>query len=145
MLTFPGHLTPTKDDGTKPDASGHGFVLSANETYYVDLAGSEDGLGSAHIKWDDEAILAITVESSNFDEVEITDDTPGHWIPEEDPDAIVPVVGGSADGLGVSVAGGEEGGAMYHLGNNGAQRLRLKVDVGETGGVVRFQRHGKGQ
>lgn len=145
MTIFPGHLTPIKAaDGTKPDADGQGFTLLADTTYYVEAGGgSDDVLSSLHVKWDDELIMTIKVEDSSFDEIAANDETPGNWIPEEDANAGLTPVGGTADGLEVTVAGGEAGGVMYHFGNSGAQRTRLKLTVGGTGGYARFSRHGK--
>lgn len=73
--------------------------------------------------------------------------TQASWMPENPTDAAVSVTGTgwavTASTATVTSAGTNLGGAIWHLGNLGTRRGRLKV-VTTVGGLVRVAVHGKG-
>lgn len=72
--------------------------------------------------------------------------TIGAWMPETPSNADVRFVGTgwSASGGIATAAGTGIGGAMFHLGNMGSLRKRLRVTTGGTGGLVQVGMHGVG-
>lgn len=98
-------------------------------TIYIPFGGDASLVQSAQLQWDAVLVAGVTVESCNFPEPANNSVIAGEWAPEAVP-AVTNVVGGSA------------GGAMLHVSNNGARRLRLKVVVSTAGGL-RVRAHGK--
>ncbi len=141
------YVTPIKSDGTVEtmDATelGRGaFTLASGTTYYFPIACGDARNVSVHLQCDAAIILtSATIEDCNFPEVDVTNysSTAGHWIDEDPSTAFVGLVGtGYTHSSGVvAVAGGAAGGAMWHVADVGARRMRLKVVVGGTGGEVR--------
>jgi hypothetical protein len=141
----------------------YGVTLASGTTYYFPVGApkspvpAEAPLVAIHIRGDAAIIATITVEDSVFPagsspvdgrgnpDVTDFDGTAGNWIPENPSTAIVGTSGTGwvATAATVAVAGGTAGGAIFHVGNLGSRRLRLKVVVGGTGGKVRVGVHGK--
>jgi hypothetical protein len=97
-------------------------------THYLGIGGDASLVHSVHWKWDGTIQATITYESSNLPDVAITSTTAGDWIDE-------------ADITDTSITG-VAGGAMIHIGNCGARRLRAKVVV-TVAGRLRGCQHGK--
>lgn len=137
-------VTPTGYSNVQ-GASKSGYTLSSGTTYYYYLGQSpkESPYQSVHVKWDNAAILTISVEDTDFDDVTAYDATAGNWLHEDPTTAYVAASGGTPTNATVAVAGGTAGGCLFHLGQNGALRTRLKVVVGGTGGVVRVAMNAK--
>lgn len=142
--TSTSYITPLIAGGTPVQAPsnvefGRGsFTLVAGTTYYYPLGGQDAPWLSAHLKWDAAIALVATIEDCNFPPSDVLDysDNAGDWIDEDPTTAFV-----GTDGAGVVVANGvatvtagSVGGAMWHVGDTGARRTRLKVAVGATGG-----------
>jgi hypothetical protein len=72
------------------------------------------------------------------------DATAGNWIQENPASATVSTsgTGWTPTAATVVAAGSTIGGALWHLGNNGSRRWRLKIVV-TTGGLCRVGVHGK--
>lgn len=147
-----------------------GCTLASGTTYYFPLGAqrssvpAETPLVTAQLRWDASAILTITVETTVFPStpqgadprgpVQISDyhdesATPGYWQQQNPPSGTyVPAKGlggaGTVVSLTVTVSGGAAGGCEFDLSDLGARRVRIKVVVGGTGGVVRCGVHGKG-
>lgn len=124
------NVTPIKaTDGTDVavDANGYATLLSG-ATYYYPLSDGKATCISAQIEWDAAAILTITFEDCNFNEISNHSAVAGKWIPSA---------------LTASAAGGSAGGAIFNVADLATRRQRLKVVVGGTGGQVRVARHGK--
>lgn len=148
-------------DGTP---STWGCTLASSTVYYFPVGASKSAVPaeapyvSIHLRGDAAIIATITVEDCNYPsttspgdnrgvaDVSDFDTTAGYWVQENPSTAIVGVngTGWSAVAATVSVAGGNAGGCMFHVGNLGSRRMRLKVAVGGTGGKVRVAVHGKG-
>ncbi len=130
-------------------------------TYYFPIGGSdaptssETPLVAAHLKWAALVAATITVETSCFPlrmqgvttgplDVTDYDTTAGNWLQENPSTAIVAVTGtGNTSTAATIVAGGTNaGGCMFHLGNLGSRRARIKV-VTTVGGLVRCGIAGK--
>ena len=143
------YITPIKSDGVVQVESatefGRGaFTLASGTTYFYPLGGQDSPFLSAHCQWDASIIItSITLEDCNFPDgtsgVEWHDDAAGEWIDEDPTSAFV-----GTDGAGVTVtngvvavAGGAQGGCLFHMADTGARRTRLKVVVGGTGGEMR--------
>jgi hypothetical protein len=158
-----GTATPANRDGAP---STWGVTLASGTTYYFPIGApkapvpAESIISSIHVRGDSAIICAITIEDCNFGatrspgdgrgDVDVSDfelaSTAGNWIPENPSSASVGTVGAGwvATGATVNVAGGAAGGCMFHVGNMGSRRLRLKIVVAGTGGKVRVGVHGKG-
>lgn len=141
----------------------YGVTLASGTTYYFPVGASkapvpaEAPLVAIHIRGDAAIIATLTIEDSCFSagqdpvtgrgNVDVSDfaSTLGYWIQENPSTAIVGTSGTGwvATAGTVAVAGGTAGGAIFHVGNLGSRRLRLKVVVGGTGGLVRVAVHGK--
>ncbi len=156
-----GVAFPSSRDGA---ASTWGVTLGVG-TYYFPFGASkspvpaESPLVSLHVRGDAAVAATYTVEDSDFPTTtspgdgrgpaDVTDfeaaATAGNWIPENPSTAIVGFIGTgwSSTAATVTSAGSGVGGAMFHLGNQGARRVRLKV-VTTVGGKVRVAVHGKG-
>lgn len=139
-----------------------GCLLPAG-TYYFPLGSNsamtpaETTLVAIHAAWSATLAATFTVESCNFPtnngnpkanqgavDVSDFDQVAGNWIQENPTTAYVGVVGaGNTATNATVVAGGTNaGGAMFHVGNLGSQRLRLKVIV-TVQGQLRVNVHGK--
>lgn len=132
--------------GVEPKPTEAGQTLLLSTTYYYNLMGNDSPLSAVHIKWDASIVItSIVVEDSCIPEAALGSTTAGDWIDEDPTTAYVGSVGAgvTVTNATVAVAGGAAGGAMYHLGNDGALKKRLKVVVGGTGGVLRVQAHYK--
>lgn len=161
--TGSGDLKAYKNDGTEvlPDPVTGELTLLNATTYYVELGGSnapaivETVLASAHLRWGALVAMVVTLETSNFPrkraggDVGPDDVTPwsavaGDWIAEDPSTAEVSVVGtgNSSTGAVVTAGGTNAGGAIYHVGNLGSRRIRLKLVV-TVGGPVRINRNAK--
>ena len=138
-----GQTTPVKDSGP------NGATLASGTIYYAEAGGDAALIQSIQVDWDAAAILTITVEDSNWDAGSGTGQATSAqaagraWVPENPSSGYVGVSGGTAVGLTVTVAGGTAGTCMFNLGNLGARRVRVKVDVGGTGGNVQARAHAK--
>lgn len=163
------NLDAVKSDGTATPASfagapsTWGVTLASGTTYYFPLGApkspvvAESHLNSVHVRGDAAIIATFTIEDCDFYEtrspdgrgdadVSNFDATAGYWIPENPSSAVVSATGTgwSASAATVTSAGAGAGGAMWHLGNMGSKRMRLKVVVAGTGGKIRVAVHGKG-
>ncbi len=146
-------ITPIASDGTVQEQSatefGRGsFTLTLSTTYYYPLGGQDSTDLSAHCQWDASIILtSITIEDSDFPDSEASwyTSSAGAWIDEDPATAFVGSVGaGVTVSAGVvAVAGGAQGGCMFHVSSTAARRTRLKVVVGGTGGEMRVASWGK--
>lgn len=135
-----------KSDGSLPKPTEAGQTLASSSTYYYDLMGNDAPLSSVHALWDASIVItSMEIEDTNCPEVALASTTAGQWITEDPSDAYVAVEGAGVTATNATVAatGGAIGGAMWHLGNDGALKKRLKVVVGATGGVMRVQTHYK--
>lgn len=144
-----------KEPGSGGTGAGAGVTLANGITYMFPFGGAESPLESIHCKWDAAIIItSITIEDCNFPKradgaggVDVADDdtTAGSWIDEDPSTAFVGTVGAGTTVVNgvVGVPGGAAGGCMFHLGNFGARRGRIKVVVGATGGLLRVWGHGK--
>lgn len=151
--TSTSYITPIKSDGTVQDPSnvefGRGaFTLVTGVKYFYPLGGQDAPTLSAHVQWDASLVItSITVEDCNFPDSEVAwhADAAGEWIDEDPASAFV-----GSDGAGVTVtagvvavAGGAQGGCMFHISDTGARRTRLAVVVAGTGGEMRVAAWGK--
>jgi hypothetical protein len=159
-----GYRDIVKSDGTPvtPDPVTGYCTLVAGTTYYCSLGGhsaetpSETALVSAHVQGDAAIIAAISFQDSNNparvggtdkgqNNVTFFSSSGGDWITENPASAVVGTdgTGWTSSGAVVSAAGTGAGGAMFHVGNYGAKRARLKIVVGGTGGKLRVNVNGK--
>lgn len=114
----------------RPSDDFNGLLTDDPDTHYIGVGGDASMIHSIHLAWDAALTATITVESCNFPEVAVDDETAGNWIDEADITDISPAASAS--------------GAMIHIADNGARRLRLKVVVTEGGaGRLRVRQHGK--
>lgn len=145
-----GYVQPIKSDGTLAVAAGKRgyYTLTLGTTYYIPLGGGDAPLHSAHVQWDSGIVITtITVQDSNMldSEVSYYSSTAGDWVSEDPTTAFVGTEGAGVtitNGV-VAVAGGAAGGGMFHLADTGANRTRLEIVVGGTGGTIRVGRAGK--
>lgn len=114
--------------GSYNSSSGDSISCTNGNTYYHELDASGLVRGY-HFLGDGSVIAAITIQSSNFDDVAVTSTTSGQWVSE------------TAD-LGTTTIDGTTRGAMLHVGNNGAKRLRATIVCTGTG-TLRIAKHGK--
>jgi hypothetical protein len=144
-------------------ASTWGVTLGVG-TYYFPFGASkspvpaESPLVSVHVRGDATIAATFTIEDTDFPAttspgdgrgaVDVSDfedaATQANWIPENPSTAVVGVIGTgwTPSGATVTSAGTNLGGAMFHIGNLGSRRGRLKV-VTTVGGKVRVAVHGK--
>lgn len=133
-----------KSDGTSPAFTvGSGNLLILSTTYYFPFGGEGHSLISLHARWPSTLIItSATIEDCNFpSDVTDWDTALGNWVDEDPSTAFVALKGiGVTAPNGVVVATGDAGGggAMWHIGNWGANRGRLVVVVGGTGGIFRL-------
>lgn len=139
-----------------------GCTLASGTTYYFPFGAqhspvpAETPLTDVQVRWDNAAILTITIETTLFPatlqaqdpragavQLSDFDATAGFWLLQNPTTAYVPVTGGTATNMTVSVAGGAAGGCDFNLGNLGPRRGRVKIVVGGTGGLVRVGVWGK--
>lgn len=161
ILFLKGNAPALKSDATivAPTPLA-GCVLASSSHYFFLLGGDHDPIGraplaGAQVKWGTAFVGTITVEVCYFPktlggedgtgpvDVSDFDTTKGNWMQVLPSAAYVTVTstdgttGGATVSNGqVSVAGGTAGGCVYDLGNLGARRVRLRVDV-TTGDTVR--------
>lgn len=152
-------ITPFVTTGTEQPETGAefgrgSFTLLANTTYFFPLGGQDCPFLSAHIQWDASiALTAVKLEDCDFPdgpdadhgEVPYWSDNAGEWIDEDPTTAFVGTVstGTTVTNGVVAHTAGAQGGAMFHYADNGAERVRLRVEVGATGGEVRVGSWGK--
>jgi hypothetical protein len=143
-------------DGTEVfEDPSTGFPLTTTKTPYLAITGDPDTkIKSTHCLWDATYAGVITLESSNMPrtvngnvkpgDVADSSRTVGHWVQENPSTAYVAVVGSghSASAATVTAVTGNAGACMYHVGNLGAERLRLNLTC-TTNGSVRIRVHGK--
>lgn len=159
-----GNVDAIRSDGVEiPNVDADGGCTLGVATYYFPVGNgrsslpTETNLISAHFKWAAAVAATITVETSNFPpykgssgllggpaDVSDYSATAGDWILENPSTAIVAVTGSgnSSTAATVTAGGSAAGGCMFHLGNFGCKRVRIKV-VTTVGGVVRCNVHGK--
>lgn len=130
--------------GAKQESGPNGWQLTTGQTYYVPVGGDASSVQSVQVDWDAAIIMTITVEDSNHPTADVFSTSTREWTLENPSTAIIGVVGGTPSAATVTVAGGTAGSCMYHLGNTGALRNRLKIVVGGTGGFANAKGHGKG-
>lgn len=145
------YITPYIAAGTLQTQSGAEFgrgsftLLGTPATYLFPLNGADAKIVSVQIQHDAAIAYVATIETCNFPDLVDDSDgvawystTAGHWIDEDPTTAFVGIVGANttaSNGV-VTTTAGALGGALWHVGNNGARRMRLKV-VCSTGGEVR--------
>lgn len=135
--------TPLKDSGP------NGATLVSSTTYYVEAGGDAALVQSIQLDWDSSIIMAVTIEDSNWEVgtgtgQATTSQAAGRaWVPENPTGGFVGVSGGTSTGLTVTVPGGTAGTCMFHIGNTGAKRNRLKIAVQGTGGNANARAHAK--
>lgn len=143
------YVTPIKqsDASKSPDEQGRGtYALASGTTYLYPVGGADAPWRAFHVQWDALAILTVSVEDSIFGDADVLDTSIalGDWIREDQNGLAVNVKstdgttgGATVTASVIAVAGGTAGGAMIHVPNNASKRMRLRVDVGGTGGNVR--------
>lgn len=150
MQTFQNpYLRCLKSDGTviPLDASGKA-TLEASSTYYFVASASDVVLEALHQTWANSLVLTSSeIETSNLADADATwaDTDVGDWVKEAPTTSYVAIVGTgiTASSLTLSGTASSVGGAMMHLGNLGARRVRVKVVTGGTGGTYRVAGSGK--
>lgn len=143
-----------EDDGSRKEIGADGYVTLGVDTYLFPLGAAESDLVGVHILTDATIAGTFTIETSNMPRTkddmgqtaDITDwdtATVGAWVKEDPTTAYVATVGTgwTVTNLTLTKTAGT-GGAMLHLGNFGAKRIRLKAVI-TTGGKVRVNRHAK--
>lgn len=123
------------------------FTLAASTTYVFIIPAADALMVSAHLLWDAAiAITAAKIESCDFPGGEVSDYadgstgvTAGFWIDEDPTTAFVGTVsaGTTVTNGVVAHTAGAQGGARFNISNIAARRLRLRVEVGATGGEVK--------
>jgi hypothetical protein len=143
------YVVPIKqsDASKSPDEVGRGtYVLANGATYLYPVGGFDAPWLAFHVQWDAAAILTIAVEDCLFGDADAADISvvKGDWMREIGNGVAVSVTtsdgttgGATVTNSVVTVAGGTAGGCMIQVPNNGSRRLRLRIDVGGTGGGVR--------
>lgn len=131
--------------GVEQPHGKNGVTLTNGTTYYVPFGGVDAPLTSIHFQGDAALVItSIEVEDSNNPDVTVFSTAVDEWIKENPSTAYVAATGNcTATAAVVAKTTAAVGGAMFHLGNFGARRGRLKVVVGATGGVAKFTGHGK--
>lgn len=165
------NLSAVRSDGVAFPASRDGApstwgVTLGVGTYYFPFGSSkspvpaESSLTSVMIRGAAAVAATITIEDTVFPATTSPGDgrgvadvsdfeastTQANWMPENPSTASVSVTGTgwSAVAATVTAAGTNLGSAVFHIGNFGTRRGRLKV-VTTVGGLVRVGVHGKGQ
>jgi hypothetical protein len=166
------NLSAIREDGTEFPAARLGLsttwgVTLGVGTYYFPFGASKSPvpaesplvavqvIGAAAVaatfSLEDAIFPATTSPGDGRGAVDVTDfepsSTQARWMPENPADAVVSVTGTgwavTASTATVTSAGTNLGGAVWHVGNMGTPRWRLKV-VTTVGGLVRVAVHGKG-
>lgn len=136
---------PGKVNGGNPA----GYALTNGHTYYYPMGrgGQESQVETWWVKWDNAAIITITVEDTDANtDIADYDTTVGNWVqfnPANLTTGYIAASSGTVTNMQLVVAGGTAGGAMIYLNLRGEMRSRLKIVVGGTGGVVRVCTHSK--
>lgn len=146
-----GHfIIPRIADGTEVTAGKQRgvFTLLANTTYYYMFGGAPASRQHVHMTGYTAGLVltSATVQTcSRGDDVLHTSTVTGEWIPEtpSDGDAEVTGTGWASASAVVAAAGSGLGGASFMLSDWGADRTRLEVVVGATGGDLAVAWHGK--
>lgn len=146
------YITPIDASGVPLTTSkGPGvFTLTAGQTYYYVLGGSDAPFQSAQLTSSTASLVitSATVQDCNHQPNEVSNHSAvaGEWIGEVPTTAYVAVTGTgwSATNGVVASSGSALGGALWHIAESGARRTRIAVVVGATGGDVRFSGWGKG-
>lgn len=144
--------------------STYGLTLAAGTTYYLPFGAdraptpAEVELIAVHLRWDNAIAMTISFGMSIFPsfspsdmssgivDVSDIDTTLGNWLPLIATAANASVIGGATYSTvtgAVTVAAGQQGGALLKYQNYGARRGRIAIAVGATGGIVRAAVHGK--
>jgi hypothetical protein len=138
--------------GTKlspSDITGH-VTLTATDDFYVPVPNADDALIES-IQIIPSALIAgvFTIETSNLPDVGPTgvtyyNETAGNWIKEDPTTAYVATIGSgwTVSNLTLTKTAAASGGAMIHLGNLAAKRVRIKAAITTTG-TIRVVAHGK--
>lgn len=155
-LFSPKNLTAYNGSGVESAPAGAtGLVtLTATDDFYFPIPyAGESEIVSIHILTGAAIVGVFTIEMCNFPApgsestnvatVTDYDETSGNWIKEDPTTAYVASVGTgwSVTNLTLTKTAGA-GGAMIHVGNMGARRMRLKLAC-TTSGTVRVMTHGK--
>lgn len=150
------YVTPVKqtDSSKSADEQGRGvYALAAGTTYLYPVGGPDAPWRSFHMQWDALAILTVAVEDTIFGDADVSDVSIalGDWMREDQNGLTINVKstdgttgGATVTASVIAVAGGTAGGAVIHVPNNASRRMRLRVDVGGTGGNVRVAEAQKG-
>jgi len=128
-----------------------GFVtgaLSSSTTYYFPVNSGGALVESVQLIWDAAIVItAAQIEDTNTVIPSMTAaGVAGEWIPENPTSGAYVATEGAGvtvTNATVAVAGGALGGAIWHLGNIGSRRCRLRLDIGGTGGRVQVFVHAK--
>lgn len=163
------NLNAIKSDGTQITATegatpaAFGVTLASSTTYYIPLGGDHTPVPSlseivgAQLRWDAAIIMTVTIETTLFPMFSPSDASSGipdvsdvdagnSWVLQNPTGVYIPTgpaTGVSIANMTVTVAGGTASSCEFDLGNLGARRVRLKIVVGGTGGVVRCATWGK--
>lgn len=164
------NLSAVRSDGTAFLASRDGLattwgVTLGVGTYYFPFGASkspvpaESPLVAVQVRGAAALAATITLEDTIFPAttspgdgrgaVDVSDfeasATLASWMPENPSDAVTSFTGTgwSATAATVTALGTGVGGAVWHIGNFGTRRMRLKI-VTTVGGLIRVGVHGKG-
>lgn len=157
-----GSSTPVLPATPSSTLTANGVTLASGTTYYFPCGSpkspvpAESTSNTVQVRWDAAIIItSIQIETTIFPatlspgdyrgaaQLTDSDTTAGYWLLQNPPTAYVPCVGGTPTAMTVAVAGGSAGGCEFDLGNLAARRIRVKIVVAGTGGVVRVGVHGK--
>lgn len=120
-----------------------GYTLLAGKTYFYDLGGDVAPFTHFHVKWDAAAIIVVTFEDTDFEEITLIDATIGNWVKQDPTAGRIDATSGAIANSTLTIAGGAAGGATWSVAPAGNRRRRVKIVVGGTGGVVRVGTYGK--
>lgn len=150
-------------DGTSPVEAPRGtYSLTASHTYAYIAPSADTPFASIHLTGVDAALVitSATVQDCSHGgptpaggptsgDVPDTSTTAGEWVNERPTNGYVAAdgtgwsVGTGATACVVAAAGSGLGGALWHVAETGAPRVRLLVVVGATGGKARVSGSGK--
>ena len=116
-------LAIVRSDGSPVTA---GAALEAGQTYYAEMPmpGRASGGQSIEIVWDNTAIATVTAEGTNRDASLLSPYTSGWSSQSPSPFESVTIAGGTASSY------------LDSWSNSHALRMRIKILMGATGGVV---------
>jgi len=144
------YITPIDSGGVPLTEQGKGkYALTAGATYHYMLGGDDGPFQSVQLTGLTAAavLTSATIMDTNHMPLEVVDSdaTAGNWIPEAPAAGYVATTGTgwSATNSVVASAGSAVGGAMWHIAETGANRTRLTVVVGGTGGTFVVSAWGK--